>query len=191
MTTRSMLVIVVALLGAQACDGGPDERPTEADTLATPVVDTAADSLAVVTGPEIVFDRSRTYDFDGDGSGEVITVQGRGTAWDSMRVELRIAKSDGTTLWADTFGTTRFTGLDPDPAMSRDQINEQVRSELDRILSDEAFSSTQENFDDANIDLRSRAAWLTDDEFARFQDDLMARPMFRYYEGGESSVGIT
>jgi hypothetical protein len=174
----------------QACNRDREPGPSAADTLATAVVDTAADSAAD-NRPVIVFERRRTYDFDGDGTPENMVVQAAGLAWDSMKVVIQIQKAEGTLLYADTFGTQRYMGLDPDTTLPREEIEATIRREMEGILSNSSFVSTAANFDDANITLTAEQFDMTEDEFARFREDLMSRPMFRYYIGGESSNGIT
>jgi hypothetical protein len=185
---RALVSLLVACVSA--CDRPPAPSVQKPDT--TTVQEAFVqpppppDSLVLLPAR---FDSSHHYDLTGDSIAETISLKGSGPAWDSMVVVLEIRSGD-TLLYADTFDTMRYTGLDPDPAASREQIAREVNAHLTSTVSDEAIGPTSTWLDEDNIDLRS-ATDLTGEEYVRFERDLMSRPMFRYYVGGETSTGIT
>jgi hypothetical protein len=214
---EAILLISVALT---ACEGSAPPPATSADSALheNPQVSLPPpprDSLVLLPAQ---FGGRRDFDFDGDGIAETIYVRGTGPAWDSMDLNLEIRARDKL-LYADSFSTRRYTGLDPDPTLTREQIAREVYSQLQSLLSDDAFRPTAQNFDDPNVSLRRqyeehvwkqrhstslyevpedsaierkiRTLGIREEEYADFERDVMSRPMYRYYVGGESSVGIT
>ena len=170
-----------------ACDRTPEPAVTTDTTQSTavtvaPPVPPSTDTLHV--------ERSRVFDFDEDGKPETLVMRANGEHWDSMTIVLTIESPEGRLLYADTLNTTGYLGLDPDPEMTQVQNDSIIQYQLDQFLADDAFMPTEGNFDDANIDLRNGLE-MSDEEFARFEKEIMSRPMFRYYIGGESSTGIT
>jgi hypothetical protein len=181
---KSMRALIgVATLLSTACTGEPPKAVTDSSRVAV-----QAAPFGNADSPK--FERTRIYDLDGDGADETITVYAEGPRWEAMRVYVTIRSPAGTILYTDTFSTTHYLGLDPDTSMSRQAKDSTIKATLGEILSDNSFVPTAENFDSDNVSLESQAG-VTAANLEEVRKDLMRRPMFRYYVGGETSTGIT
>ncbi len=176
--------------------------------------DEATSSSPAALADTIAYDQQRSIDLTGDGAPEVVRLHGAGAQWNALTVQLEIRSRDSL-LYADTFNTSAYAGGDPDQNPRPSELADWIKQELAKNLADAAFgqqpdfkrTNVRAQYDvarwetahhapipresDAAFDSAVRSVGTTPQEYARFERDLLAHPMYKYYVGGLSYIGLS
>jgi len=205
MASRSLpIVLLAAALVATACESQSGGAAGDESASSSPPA--GADTL--------VYDQERSIDLTGDGTPEVVRLHAVGAEWNAMRVQLEIRARDSV-LYADTFDTRGYAGPDADQPPGPDQLANWMKQQLAKNLADASFgqqpdlkrTDARTQYDVARWEMahhapiprESEAAFdsavasvgTTPEEYARFEQDLLSHPMYKYYAGRLSYVGVS
>jgi len=132
------ILLSVALLSG--CDAAPDSPAPEDTQPATPVVDEDAGSRVWPASGPIKYKRDRGFDFDGDGTGEQVSVTARGTSFDSLTIVLAITNMSRDTLWREEWHSLQYFNYDPREGKADSTVARIVMAHIDTLLTDDKFS---------------------------------------------------
>lgn len=128
----SAVAVLATLTLVLAACARPESRPADS---ATGAISSASDETAAGT-------RRRAIDLTGDGVPESLVVTAAGDRSDSLQVRLEIRSKDGERRYADSWSSRAYFSYDADFASVPDSARERrVREQLDRLLSDSAFTA--------------------------------------------------
>lgn len=208
--------VAIALLGAgalaaSACESQSGGAATDDAASSSPSAGAGSASVAADT---LVYDKERPYDLTGDGVPEIVHLHAVGSDWAALRVTLEIRARDSV-LYADTFDTRGYGSPDSDSSVKPSEVADWVKQALDKNLADEAFTQKPDlqraqvrtqydvvkwattrhtplpSASEAQADSALRTLGTTPDEYARFEQDLLAHPMYKYYVGGLANIGVS